>query len=279
MRILETKDLCRVFAARRGRQVHALGPVSFSIESGQAFGLVGGSGSGKSTLALCILRLIEPTSGNISFMGMDWLALKGKQLKALRRRMQPIFQDPDSSLNPLFRIGRAIEEPLLAHRIGGRAARQSRTESLITKVGLRKSDLNRYPEELSGGQRQRVAIARALAPEPSLLVADEPVSFLDAATQLQILRLLGDLKEEFGLTTLFISHDLATVAEFCDVTAVIRRGQLVEMGKTKRLFEDPRHPYTRALLKSAKGGAAESVQHEPGASLIEVEPGYFVAQA
>jgi ABC-type oligopeptide transport system ATPase subunit len=279
MNILEVNNLCKIFPVRTGPDVYALDSVSFSIPEGQAFGLVGGSGSGKSTLALCILRLLDPSSGNIRFMEWDWLALKSKELQLSRRKMQPVFQNPDDSLNPLFSVGQVIEEPLVIHQVGNKAERREKVEELCLKVGLEIDDLARLPKELSGGQRQRVAIARALAPAPSLLVADEPVSSLDTATQLQIMRLLEKLKNELCLTTLFISHDLALVASFCDAAAVIYRGRIVEMGGAKELFGNPLHSYTRALLASAEGRASASIEgrSEVGSGeLAEVEPGHFV---
>ncbi|MGW8182313.1 MAG: ABC transporter ATP-binding protein, partial [bacterium] len=199
MNILEVRQLDKRFPIRGGTDYRALDSVSFSITRGEAFGLVGGSGSGKTTLVFCILRLMCPSSGEIEFLGKDWLSLKGAALKAGRRRMQAVFQDPDSSLNPLFRIRQVIEEPLVAHRIGKKESRHERVDWLGMKVGLGGDDLERYPNELSGGQRQRVAIARALAPEPEFLIADEPVSSLDVRTQSQIVQLLAELREEMGL--------------------------------------------------------------------------------
>lgn len=280
MKILEVAQLRKRFPIRGGAEFWALDSVSFSIAQGQAFGLVGGSGSGKTTLVLCILRLLHPSSGEIRFLGEDWLALKGSALQAGRRRMQPVFQDPDSSLNPLFRVRELIEEPLLVHRIGDKKSRRERVNWLGRKVGLREDYLDRYPSELSGGQRQRVAIARALAPEPELLIADEPVSALDARTQSQIMQLLAALKEEMGLTTLFISHDLALVADSCDRVAVIWNGRFVEIADNRELFQNPAHPYTQALVEAAagRGGELSPDQTDRGASLLkEIRPGHWAA--
>lgn len=280
MKILEVGQLKKRFPIRGGAEFWALDSVSFSIAQGQAFGLVGGSGSGKTTLVLCILRLLHPSSGEIRFLGQDWLALKGSALQAGRRRMQPVFQDPDSSLNPLFRVRELIEEPLLVHRIGDKKSRRERVNWLGRKVGLREDYLDRYPSELSGGQRQRVAIARALAPEPELLIADEPVSSLDARTQSQIMQLLAALREEMGLTTLFISHDLALVADFCDRVAVIWKGRFVEIADNRELFQNPAHPYTQALVEAAagRGGELAPVQTDRGASLLKkIRPGHWAA--
>ena len=208
MVLLEVENLSKVFISPAGTEVKALEAVSLSVEQGETVGLVGGSGSGKSTLALCILRLIEPTSGSIRFKGEDWLSLGGKALRAKRRLVQPVFQDPFGTLNPLFRVERIIAEPLLVHRMEDKHRRMARVRQLAAQVGLGESRMKRLPAELSGGERQRVAIARALAPGPELLVADEPVSALDAHTQSQIIALLENLKQELGLTTLFISHEL-----------------------------------------------------------------------
>lgn len=281
MKVLEIENLRKVFPASRGPAIRALETISLSIEEGETFGLVGGSGSGKTTLALCILRVLEPSGGNIRFMGQDWLAPKGDDLQSRRKRMQAIFQDPDSSLNPRFRVWQVIEEPLAVHQMGNSRERRSRVEALALKVGLQPADLERVPKELSGGQRQRVAIARALATEPALLIADEPFSSLDAATQLRTMQLLSRLKYELRLTTLFISHDLALVGSFCDVVAVIWRGRLVETGKTSDLFSEPLHPYTEALLKAAEGERVDLEKVSSGqknGQLLEARPGHFVAE-
>jgi ABC-type glutathione transport system ATPase component len=280
MKVLEIEGLGKEFLTKKGSKFRALDSISFFIEEGQSFGLVGGSGAGKTTLALCILRLLAPGTGKIRFLEQNWLALQGERLRAARRRLQPVFQDPDSSLNPLFRIEYAIREPLIVHNIGDRVEQRERVEWLARKVGLSKADLGRFPRELSGGQRQRVAIARALAPEPDLIIADEPVSSLDTTTQAQIMQLLNEIKSELGLTSLFISHDLALVASFCDVVGVIYHGRLIEVAKTRELFRNPLHPHTQALLDAARYRAVDADQGPfdlQGKVLREVHPGHWAA--
>jgi ABC-type glutathione transport system ATPase component len=279
MKVLDIRSLEKRFPSKKGSEVWALRRVSFSIEKNQTFGLVGGSGSGKTTLALCILRLLEPTSGEIRFLDKDWLRLSGKALRVSRRRMQPIFQDPDSSLNPRFRISQVIEEPLIAHRMGNQESRLKRVKRLARQVGLGEDELRRVPSELSGGQKQRAAIARALATEPVLLIADEPVSSLDATTQNQILKLFAELKAELGLAMLLISHDLAVIAGSCDKVGVIHRGKLVEMATADEIFRRPLHRYTKALLAAA--GEAKDMPVDPFgdevAPLREVSVGHWAA--
>jgi len=280
MKVLEVSGLTKRFSTKKGREIRALDSVSFSIEKGQTLGLVGGSGSGKTTLALCLLRLSAPSSGGIQFMKQDWLALKGTQLRIARRKMQPIFQDPESSLNPRFRISQVIGEPLASHRMGNKSERFDRVRWLARKVGLEEAELERVPSELSGGQRQRAAIARALAPEPELLVADEPVSSLDATTRRRILRLFAELKADLGLTMLFISHNLAVVEGVCDAVAVIWRGRLVEVAETKEVFQNPLHRYTRALLEAAAGNESKITPGQYGdesAKLREIDAGHWAA--
>jgi len=280
MKVLEIEGLGKEFSTKKGSKFRVLDSISFFIEKGQSFGLVGGSGAGKTTLALCILRLVAPGTGKIRFLGENWLALQGGRLRAARRRLQPIFQDPDSSLNPLFRIEYAIREPLIIHDIGDRVEQREKVEWLARKVGLSKADLGRFPRELSGGQRQRVAIARALAPEPDLIIADEPVSSLDTTTQAQIMELLNEIKSELGLTSLFISHDLALVASFCDVVGVICQGRLIEVAKTRELFRNPLHAHTQALLDAARFRTVDVVQSPFDLQekvLREVHPGHWAA--
>ena len=280
MKILEVEELCKRFPGRRDVELHALDSVTFSIDQGETFGLVGGSGSGKSTLAFCILRLLEPSSGGIRFKEQDWLALRGKELRCQRWIIQPVFQDPDSSLNPLFSIRQVIEEPMLVRGKAAGSERRDRVEWLVSRVGLEKELLDRLPGELSGGQRQRVAIARALAPEPELLIADEPVSSLDASTQSQIMELLTDLKKELGLTTLLISHDLALVAGFCDVVAVIYQGRILEIATQEEFFRNPIHPYSQALIEASRYERAELAPSDFEAErtdLQELLPGHWVA--
>jgi ABC-type oligopeptide transport system ATPase subunit len=255
MALLTVRSLVKEFP--RGRRwfgrpdvVRAVDDVSFDIEPGEAFGLVGESGSGKTTTGRCILRLVEPTSGEVRFKDRDVLGLRADELRRARRDMQIVFQDPYSSLNPRMRARRIVEEPLAVHRLGTRAERRDRVAELFRLVGLDPAHLDRYPHEFSGGQRQRIGLARALALSPSLIVADEPVSALDVSVQAQVINLLMDLQERLALTYLFIAHDLRLVEHVCRRVAVMYRGRIVETGETARLFADPAHPYTRALLSA-----------------------------
>ena len=224
--------------------------MSFSIDESETFGLVGESGSGKTTTGRCILRLVEPTSGEVRFRGEDVLSFSSARLRQARRDMQIVFQDPYSSLNPRMRVGAIVEEPLVIHRIGSKAERRARVEELFTLVGLDPDQLSRYPHQFSGGQRQRIGVARALALNPSLVIADEPVSALDVSVQAQVVNLLIDLQKQLKLTYLFIAHDLRLVRHICNRVAVMYLGKIVEMGPTEGLFEAPAHPYTRALLSA-----------------------------
>jgi ABC-type oligopeptide transport system ATPase subunit len=235
---------------RHGTTVRAVDDISFSIEEGETFGLVGESGSGKTTTGRCILRLIEPTSGTIMFRGDDVLSLSRQRMRETRRHMQIVFQDPYSSLNPRMRAGQIVEEPLIIHRLGDRAARRARVEDLFRMVGLDPTHLARRPHEFSGGQRQRIGLARALALNPSFLVLDEPVSALDVSVQAQVINLLMDLQQQLKLTYLFIAHDLRLVEHICNRVAVMYLGKIVEVGPTGALFDAPQHPYTRALLSA-----------------------------
>ena len=228
--------------------VHAVNDVSFSIEAGETFGLVGESGSGKSTTGRCLLRLIEPTSGAVRFRGDDVLAMSAEQLRAARRQMQIVFQDPFASLNPRMRVREIVQEPLDIHALGTKASRRDRVAELFSLVGLDADLLERYPHEFSGGQRQRIGLARALALEPEFLVLDEPVSALDVSVQAQVVNLLADLQTRLGLTYLFIAHDLRLVEHVCHRVAVMYRGEIVEAGDTQTVFEHPQHDYTKALL-------------------------------
>ena len=258
MPLLEVRHLTKVFSRRAGlfarvaraHAVRAVDDVSFSIERGETFGLVGESGSGKTTTGRCILRLIEPTSGEVIFEGRSVLELPGREMRRVRQDMQIVFQDPYSSLDPRMRVSEILEEPLVIHRLGSRAERRRRTEELLSLVGLAKEHLLRYPHEFSGGQRQRIGLARALALSPSLIIADEPVSALDLSVQAQVVNLLMDLQQRLQLTYLFIAHDLRLVEHICSRVAVMYRGRIVEMGDTAKLFASPHHPYTKALLSA-----------------------------
>jgi oligopeptide transport system ATP-binding protein len=255
MPLLEVRRLVKHFVRTQGlfrppSVVKAVDDVTFAIEEGEMFGLVGESGSGKSTTGRCILRLIEPTSGEVWFRGADVLAFSRTRLRQARRDMQIIFQDPYSSLNPRMRVGDIVEEPLVIHGLGSNQARRARVEELFSLVGLEPDHLRRYPHEFSGGQRQRIGIARALALNPKLVIADEAVSALDVSIQAQVVRLLLDLKARLKLTFLFIAHDLRLVEHICSRVAVMYLGKIVEMGDTPAVFANPTHPYTRALLSA-----------------------------
>jgi oligopeptide/dipeptide ABC transporter ATP-binding protein len=255
--ILEVRNLVKHFPVGGGlfggpaAVVKAVDGVSFSIRRGETLGLVGESGCGKTTTGRAILRLDPPTSGEVIFEGRDMATLTDAEMRAMRRRMQVIFQDPYSSLNPRMTVGQIIAEPLSVHRIvPDRTARHDRVQDLLRHAGLLPTMARRYPHELSGGQRQRVGIARALAMEPSLIICDEPVSALDVSIQAQIINLLEELQAEFGLTYLFVAHDLSVVRHISDRVAVMYLGRIVEITDRKSLYEDPQHPYTRALLSA-----------------------------
>jgi peptide/nickel transport system ATP-binding protein/oligopeptide transport system ATP-binding protein len=255
MPLLEVRNLVKEFTRRGGlfqkpSIVRAVDHVSFSIEEGETFGLVGESGSGKTTTGRCILRLIEPSSGEVQFKGEDVLAFSRARMRQARKDMQIVFQDPYSSLNPRMRVGDIVEEPLIIHKTGPRPQRRARVAELFELVGLDPSQLTRYPHQFSGGQRQRIGLARALALHPSLVIADEPVSALDVSVQAQVINLLLDLQDRLKLTYLFIAHDLRLVRHICSRVAVMYLGRIVEMGPTERLFVAPAHPYTRALLSA-----------------------------
>ena len=253
--LLEVRNLVKHFSRKQGlfqkpSVVRAVDDVSFTIAEGEMFGLVGESGSGKSTTGRCILRLIEPTSGQVLFKGEDVARFSRSRMRLARRDMQIIFQDPYSSLNPRMRVGDIVEEPLVIHGLGNREERRARVAELFALVGLDREMMQRYPHEFSGGQRQRIGIARALALNPAFIIADEAVSALDVSIQAQVVALLMDLKAKFRLTYLFIAHDLRLVEHICSRVAVMYLGKVVEMGDTRALFAKPTHPYTRALLSA-----------------------------
>jgi oligopeptide transport system ATP-binding protein len=239
-----------VILSRLGKSVKAVDDVTFSITPGETLGLVGESGCGKSTTGRCIIRLLEPTAGKIHFEGTDVRKLRGKELKAFRRNVQFIFQDPYASLNPRMTFGEIMSEPLVIHGIGTRKERQDRSKEMLAVVGLSPEHIHRYPHEFSGGQRQRVGIARALMLRPKMIVCDEPVSALDVSIQAQIINLLEELQQEFGLTYLFIAHDLAVIRHICDRVAVMYLGKVVELGGWREVYNTPNHPYTQSLLSA-----------------------------
>jgi oligopeptide/dipeptide ABC transporter ATP-binding protein len=247
--LLKIRNLTKVFATPRGT-VQALSDVSFDIPRGSITGLVGESGSGKTTLGRTLLRLIDPTSGSTIFDGSDLNTLAPEALRDMRQRMQIIFQDPVSSLNPRLKVGQIVAEGLVAHRIGAAGGRRDRVAALLEEVGLSPDHMNRYPHEFSGGQRQRIGIARALALDPEFIVADESVSALDVSIQAQILNLLLDLREKRNLTMLFIAHDLSVVEYLCDQIVVMYLGRVVERGPAPAVHQHAAHPYTRALLSA-----------------------------
>jgi oligopeptide/dipeptide ABC transporter ATP-binding protein len=253
--LLEVEALARHYDVKRGMvmarpvgTVRAVDGVSFKLQRGETLALVGESGCGKSTTARLVLRLIEPSAGQIWFEGTDITEMSGEPLRKLRRRMQIVFQDPFASLNPRMTVGEILEEPLVVHGLGDKGARRARVNELLRLVGLAEYHGQRYPHEFSGGQRQRIGIARALAVEPSLIVLDEPVSALDVSIQAQVVNLLKDLQARLGLSYLFIAHDLAVVKHVADRVAVMYLGQIVELAPKDALFAEPRHPYTRTLM-------------------------------
>jgi len=314
--LLQVTDLKKHFPIRRGifsrvaGWVKAVDGVSLGIAQGETLALVGESGSGKTTTGRCILRLLEPTSGGVTFDGVDLLSLPPGAMRRMRRQIQVVFQDPYASLNPRMRVGTIVREPLDIHRIGAnRRERDEMVAALLRRVGLDPGMRNRYPHEFSGGQRQRIGVARALALRPRLIVADEPVSALDVSVQAQVINLLIDLQEEFKIAYLFIAHDLAVVERIADRVAVMYLGQIVEVAARAEIFRNPLHPYTRALLQAIpipdpararerqvlRGDPPSPAQPPPGCRfhtrcpsaveacprieppLVEVAPGHWVA--
>jgi oligopeptide transport system ATP-binding protein len=255
--LLEVTDLVKHFPIKRGvlidrevDQVRAVDGISFSIERGQTLGLVGESGSGKSTACRAVLNLIKPTSGSVRFEGREIAGLSRRRMRPLRREMQMIFQDPQASLNPRKRIGQIVGDPLRRQGLASGAELRRRVNELLDRVGLSAEHYNRFPHEFSGGQRQRIGIARALALQPKLVVADEPVSALDVSIQAQIINLLDDLQDEFGLTYLFVAHDIGVVRHISDRIAVMHDGKIVEQGTADQVCEHPRDSYTKKLLSA-----------------------------
>jgi oligopeptide transport system ATP-binding protein len=289
--LVEVRGLTKHFTRggglfQKGTVVKAVDGVSFSIDEGETFGLVGESGSGKSTTGRCMLRLVEPTAGEVRYAGEDVLAFSSSRMRAARRHMQMIFQDPYSSLNPRMKARDIVDEPLIIHKLGSKQDREARVAELFRLVGLDPAHLDRYPHEFSGGQRQRIGLARALALEPKFIIADEPVSALDVSIQAQVVNLLMDLQQRLQLTYLFIAHDLRLVRHICRRVAVMYLGRIVEMGDTEAIFASPAHPYTRALLSAIPVTDPDaprqrvdldpdSVSHD--AALVEVAPGHLAA--
>ena len=291
MAMVDVTGLVKTFTRRqapwsRPSRLRAVDGVSFAIDEGDVFGLVGESGSGKTTTARCMLRLVEPTAGSFLFRGEQVFGMDARRLRALRRDMQMVFQDPDASLNPRMRAGAIVGEGLEVHRAGTPAERRARVRELFELVGLDAGHEDRYPREFSGGQRQRIGIARALALQPAFVIADEPVSALDMSIQAQIVNLLMDLQQRLGLTVMLVAHDLRLVRHVCTRVAVMYRGRIVETGRADAVFRATAHPYTRALIASMPGAdprarrgrvVFDETAFDPGLGLREVAPGHWAA--
>ena len=289
--LVEVKNLAKHFERGGGlfrakTVVKAVDDVSFVVNEGETFALVGESGSGKSTTGRCMLRLVEPTSGEVLFRGTNVLGYSSSEMRAARRDMQMVFQDPFSSLNPRMRAFTIVEEPLVIHAMGSKADRRARVADLFKLVGLDPAHLDRYPHEFSGGQRQRIGLARALALNPSFIIADEPVSALDVSIQAQVINLLMDLQEQLKLTYLFIAHDLRLVRHISTRVAVMYLGRIVEMGGTPEIFANPQHAYTKALLSAVPATNPDApraridldpAQVSHGAPLRQISEGHFAA--
>jgi oligopeptide transport system ATP-binding protein len=255
-KLLEVRDLKMWFPIMRGvlqkhvADVKAVDGLNFDVYQGETLGLVGESGCGKSTTGRAILQLYKPTAGSVLFEGHDLVKIKGEDLRKMRRRMQMIFQDPYASLNPRMTVGSIVAEPLEVHNIGSKSERMDRVRELLKVVGLNPYFINRYPHEFSGGQRQRIGVARALAVNPAFIVCDEPISALDVSIQAQVINLLEDLQEQFGLTYLFIAHDLSVVRHISNRIAVMYLGKIMELADREELYRNPMHPYSQALLSA-----------------------------